>query len=516
MGALFLGATFPLAAQAATAEEIVQAASELSPVAAGAALAATVLGETLPPGLQLQLIQFLRDTAANPNNPQGPAHLDAFSDALIQATLNTALNGVTLPDLPALGITLPITPGQVPTIKQVWDTYGVAKTAAFLVGSLVVPDLAPIVLPHNTRSAGSYSKTVTSTVITGQPFVPLLTTGVVVGRNFTTTITLDSDNLVTTALDQNVVTDLIVVHAPLSVSLAVKGTCTRVVIGRCTQVSQTSSTFQNDKVFATNPTFTFAYPINAGQFPTRLTAQDAFQTAYDALGTLHTQKARDPLVTSPFASLPGFQPLVPGTGLADLATQAPPVNYFGLSTEAGSLAQALSQGLASPLLTALNQGTIRTRERAAYPFVLDLDGPGLLPGLAVPDYALGLTAGYRAAEVRTGKVSIMVVRWHNIGTSTVGETVNNLGTQLGGLGPVLTTVGGAVPASAPATIYYDVPVGAYTLSATRVDAQGAVYKNDWRVAAQGVNVPVPPTLPSVGGVVGGVGTVLGGLGLPSP
>ncbi|MGQ0699027.1 MAG: hypothetical protein ACT4PZ_12390 [Panacagrimonas sp.] len=501
-------------ARAATpAEEIVQAVSELTPVQAGATLAAQILGEQLPPGLQLQLVQFLRDTLENPNGPNGPAHLEAFSEALVQAVLNTALNGQLLPGLASLGISIPGLPaGQMPTIKQVWDIYGVSKTAAFLVASLVVPDLQPIVLPSNVRTVGTYTKTATSTVTTGSPFTPVVTTNVTVGRAFTTALTLDIDAMVAIALDQNVVTDLVTVHSPLSTTVAVTVTCTQVtsaLLGRrCINISTSTATTTNSKVLATNPTFTFAYPLNAGEFPTRPTAQDAFQIAYDALGSLYTQKARDPLFRSPFTGIPALSPLVPWTGVADLSTQAPPVNYFGLSTQAGSIAQTLAQGLVSPLLTAINQGQIRIREHAPSMQILDLDGAGALPGIPLSDLALGVTAGYQAAEVRTGQLSTMVVRWHNIGTSTVSETLNGVLAQLGlpSLPPLLLP-------SQPASIYYDVPAGEYVLTPARLDAAGAVYKVDWRVARPGYAIPVPPTLPSLGGLVTGLPGLLGSLGV---
>ena len=311
LGAALLCASLPVMAQTTTPTnplEIINQVSQLTPVQAGAAFAATLLGEQLPPELQLELVKFLRDNLESPTVPSNPEQVQAFVEALVQATLNTALNGVTLPNLARLGINLPIAPGEVPSIQQVWDTYGLAKTTAFLVASLVVPDAAPILLPGNIRVPATYTRTQTPNATTGQVFVPFLTTNVTVGQQFTNTTTINIDVLLSTALDNPTVTDLITIHAPTSVAVALTVTCTRIssaVLGRrCTQISTTTATTTPSTVFATNPTYTFAYPLNAGQFPTRLTAQDLFQTAYDALGSVYKQKARDPLFVSPFASIP--------------------------------------------------------------------------------------------------------------------------------------------------------------------------------------------------------------------
>ena len=199
---------------------------------------------------------------------------------------------------------------------------------------------------------------------------------------------------------------------------------------------------------------------------------------------------------------------MPGTGLSDLATQAPPVNYFGLSTREGAVVSQVTQGVVDPVLDALKLGKIRTRERDALPYTIDLDGGDALPGVTIPDYALGMTAAYRADEIRAGQVNVMVVRWHNIGALTVGETLDNVS---GELGFPNTDYAGALP-SAPASIFYDVPAGQYIFGEARADTRGAVYKTDWRVAAPGLDIPIPPTLPEPGLLQNLLGSgLLGGL-----
>lgn len=497
MAAMFLNGT------AAAADPSLDTPSVLLPHEAAAVIAATVLGETLPPELTLELAKLVRDL-------DEAATAEAFAaKAQLTQDLSTAVASLGLNGLPALNGTLagsPFAPGT--TLTQVYNTLGLVNTVAWLTGALIVPDLSPFLLPHNIRSVGTYTKTRTTTATSGQPFVPGFTTGVIVGRNFTTTINLDADLLTIAGIDQALLNDTLVIQAPIATQIDIRITCTRVTLGRCSQISSAATTSAPQRLLASNPSYRFAYPVNAGQFATRATASDALMIAYDALGRLDSQKPRDPIASSPFAGIPGFEALVPGTGLADLGTQAPKVTFYGLQTTSdATLLNSLLAAPVSPALNLLGLGSLDLRKHQP------VAPQGLLDtGITLPRHRLGMTAGYRASEVRAGKTSIMIVRWQNLGSSTVIDGANNV---LGALNASLSLPEPlALPfRSAPATFYYDVPADQYTLTAGRVDTQGGVYVIDYPVAAQAPGVALPPTVNLVAGLTTLTG-LLTGAGIP--
>ncbi len=457
------------AAAHAAAAPAIEGASALLPHEAAAVLSAQAAGERLPPALALELAKFLRDTL-NPDNGSAASARSQFSGDASRALLALGIRGRAAPDASGLGIT-PFAAGT--TLQQVYDVLGQVNTVGWLVGAALVPELESLIGPHNLRQIGQYRVAATSSVTTGAPFVVNVTTNVTVGQRFTVSTTLDVDALLVSAVDQALLSDTLVSQTPVSSTLAVTRTCLRISLPitgrRCLEASDSSSLSSNDKVLATHPSYRFAYPINAGQFATRLTASDPALAAYDTLGTLHSQLPRDPLASSPFTGIPGFETLVPGTGLADIATQAPPVNFFGVQTTSdASLIGNVVGDILNPTLALLGLGGIDLRLHAPVP------PQGLLGGLlSLPRHRLGVTAGYRAAEVRAGKTNLLFVRWHNLGSSTVTGIVDEL------LPPPL-----ALPlASAPATFYYDVPAGQHSLDAARVDAQGGVFVVDYPVAA---------------------------------
>ncbi len=474
----------------------------ITPPQAGAILAADALGETLPAGLKLELIKFLNENAIGSSNKKAAANIGLMNDQLAQSLINTALSGTALPNLPALGVNLPVNPNQPPTLQQIWDSYGLAKTVAVLMATYAAPDLEPWLSAHNARTVASYTKTkLNPPVTTGEPFEFFNSTNVSVGQTFTVTTTLDTDNLIAFALDMQIVTDLIAIHSPVSLAYSQTYTCktaptTGTYKGRCLALFPvvTALTQVSDRLLATNPSYTFAFPLTAGEFAARATTQDILQPAYDALGVLHTQKPRDRLVSSPFAGIAGLEALVPDTGLANLGSQAPPVNFYGLSSEPKTALTIGSQNL--NLLTMPNNGIpVRTRAPLSRPI-----GPARLG-----NYGLGLTAGYRAAEVRSGRTDVLVIRWHNVGLSTLAAIPGGVSPAL----PFLPTAFAAVPPSALATIYYDVPAGEYSLTEERSDDQGAVYVTNWDIATAPPAVKVPPTLPNPAGLQPLANTITG-------
>ncbi len=481
------------------AEDYVKQASLLKPGHAAAVLTADLLGEPLPAGLSLELAKFLRDNSADADSDEAKANMAEFADAFVRSLVGTATNGPRTPqprqkaaaDLPAIP-SVPVDPAQ-PVLPQLWNTYGLGVTLSWVVASYGAPDLAPWMLPGSARAIGTYTKSAVSpTVTTGTPFVPGLTAGVTVGTSYTLTAGTDIDALVLTALDSNVLTDAIAVHVPVSLQVAVTVTCTRATVflgvSRCavptsTNPSMSTSTVTSmlDKVLATNATYTFGYPLNAGVFPTRATATDVLQVVYDALGTVWTQGPREKWLVSPFAGVGGLETLAPGTGVADLTTQAPPVSFFGMQT---AVPASSSVNTVNTAFAALGLGNIPLRQ--SEPVALGA------PLAAVKDWGMGPTAGYRVAEVRAGHNNLFVVRWHNLSTTTLGTFFDNLTALLGTA--ALPSLAATLP-SAQATVYYDVPTGEYAFGEDRMDAQGAVYKVDWTVARDAPTLTVPPTLP---------------------
>lgn len=488
--------------------------SLLNPAEAAAVLTALIMNQQLPDALSLEALKFLTEFGS-PDGLEGTPEMAEMAENLTRFLIGTLATGGAgelpldrLPDLP-----VPFAPANgVPSLADVFAVYGLGTTVSYLVAAYAVPDLGPWVLPHNVRVVSDYIKTKNSTATTGSPFTPFLTSGVSVGQSFTLTNTTDVDAIIATALDQHTVSDLIVIQAPLSISVGLTTTCTRVspafLGSRCTNISLSTSLTSNDKVLARDASYTFAYPLNAGQFPTRATAMDLFQVVYDALGTLHAQKPREFTAASPFERIPGFEALVPGTGLADLSTQAPKVNFYGAQVSEGSLADVGTSRVLTPLLNALRLGGLDIRRVPAAPAESPLPLPvsvgGSLNGQSLSPFALldsrlGPTAGYRVDEVRAGKINLMAVRWHNIGTETVGQAVDSLVASLPGLGE-RAPAGAAASAlaSAPATFYYDVPAGAYELSDDRVDGKQTVFATDYAVAGTPPSLSVPPRLPNPG------------------
>lgn len=381
---------------------------------------------------------------------------------------------------------------------------------AYLVATYAVPDLGPWILPHNVRSLTNYVKTTNNTVTDGTVIIPFITGGVKKGQSFTITNTTDIDAVIATALDQHTVNDTIVVQAPLSIEVTINGVCNSVLFGRCTDLKVTTTTENvQDKVLATNASYTFAYPLNAGQFPTRATAMDIFQVAYDALGTLNDQKPRE-------------------------TTAAPKVNSYGVQVTRGGAVDTAASRLLAPVFNALPIGPLSIRRvdpvvgsnANSLPLPLPFQASGSVNGqdfgsLLQLDSRLGMTAGYAVNTVKTGKINIMTVRWHNLGTETLEHAIDNLGsalqtTQLSGLTaqiPGLDRVPGldqasslpSLPAgipsaalalkSAPATFYYDVPEGEYVLGSERVNGNSLIAL-DYPIAGTPPSISLPPTLPS--------------------
>lgn len=481
--------------------------SILNPEEAAATLTALIMGQQLPAPIELELAKFLTDFSSTDPQQIAP-EMAAMGEQLAQfliGTLTAGSNGELpmdrVPNLPIEGLPA----GEMPSLDSIYAAYGAATTVSYLMAAYAVPDLAPWALPHNIRVVANQINTKTSNSTSGNAFTPLVTSGVTVGQSFTNTTTLDIDALIATALDQHTVNDVILIQAPLSTSLNITVTCTRVLLNRCAGISTNVATTSNDKVLARDATYTFAYPLNAGQFPTRATATDLFQVAYDAMGSVHAQKPRDPIAASPFVNIPGLEALVPGTGLADLSTQAPAVNFYGFQGADGLLPTPGSFALPTPSADSLPS----------------------LDGLSLASNRMGPTAGYRVEEVRAGKTNVMVVRWHNLGTETLGKAIDGVtGQLLGSLNstpalplplptgalplPALPTLPtGDLPTdrlpsaaellrSAPATISYAVPAGAYALTDNRVEGTDNVFATDFAIAGDPPALTLPPKLPTQG------------------
>lgn len=481
----------------AAAEISVEAKTTLTVDEAAALMAVNTLGEQLPAELALELAKFARDLEQTPDVQKAKAMREQLASDVTLAVASLGLNN--LPALNGMALGVPFEPGT--TLQTVFTTLGTANTVSWLAGSLIVPDLAPFLLPHNVRSIGTYTRTVTATQTLGTTFVPLLTTNIAVGQSFTIRTTLDADVLTLAGIDQALVNDTLVVQLPVATQLDITTTCkaiTSALLGkRCTSVGVTSSLTTPDKVFATHPSWRIAYPVNAGEFATRATASDLLLLAYDLIGSVHSQIPASGAFASPFANAPGFEVLVPGTSLPELGAQVPPVTFYGLQTtsDAAAIVNTLIDGVLGPVLRTAGLDPVDLRKHAPVAPVTLLD-----PSLSLPRYQLGVTAGYKAAEVRSQQPNFMFVRWHNLGGTTVTDALGNV---LGALSPDLVLPDSLVLPlnSAPATFYYDVPAGEYTLTNNRVDAQGGLYVVDYAVAADAPPVVIPPTAGDVPGLL---------------
>lgn len=480
----------------ATAQVSVDTRSILMPEQAAALMAVGALGERLPAELALELAKYARDLEQNPNTAQAQATRAQLSVDVTRAVASLGLQN--LPALNGMALGVPFQPGT--TLQTIYGTLGLANTASWLAGSLIVPDLAPFLLPHNVRSVATYTRTLSGSTTIGTVFTPLLTPNIAVGQSYTVRTTLDADVLTVAGVDQALVSDTLVVQVPVATQLDVTVTCKTVssaFLGRrCTSIGATTSLTTPDKVLATHPSWRFAYPATAGQFATRATASDALLIAYGLIGNVHTQVPASGNFASPFAQAPGFEALVEGTSLPELGTQAPAVSFYGLQTTSdATVVNTVLNEVLAPVLRVAGLQPVEVRNHPPVP------AQSLFGGvLSVARYRLGVTAGYTATEVRAQHPNFMFVRWHNAGTSTVTDALGNV---LGALNPEFALAEPlALPlASAPATFYYDVPAGQYALNANRVDAQGGVFVVDYGVAADAPPVVFPPTAPSLGGVV---------------
>lgn len=504
----------------------VEAASILTLDQAAALLAVNVTSETLPADLALELAKFMRDLEANEDVQKAQALKTELAGKVTTAVAGLGLNG--LPGLNGAVLGMPFAPGT--SLQTIYNTLGLTNTLAFLTGSVLLPDLSSFLLPHNIRSIGTYTRTVTATQTTGSLIVPRVTrtitvlgrpvvvvvtpgTPATVGQKYRIRTTLDVDVLTLAGIDGVFTSDTVAIQVPLAIQIdVIDQTCTATTvvsgIERCTAVNTVlGATTMPAKQLATNPSYRFAYPVNAGFFPTRATASDALMIAYDALGSVPTQVPAAAQFRSPFVLAPGFENLVDGTSLPELSTQAPPVSFYGLQTTSdANLVIALNDGAAASALrlAGLEPLDLRRHPPVESQRVLGTD-------LSMPRHRLGMTAGYKAREVRAGTPHIMVSRWHNLGSSTVTDALGNV---VGALSPNLTLPQPLVLpfASAPATFYYDVPAGQYTLNSNRTDTQGGVYVVDYVVASAAPPVVIPPRV-NLGGLTTLTG-LLGGVGLP--
>ncbi|MEO6698582.1 MAG: hypothetical protein ABIR53_03350, partial [Paraperlucidibaca sp.] len=232
---------------------------------------------------------------------------------------------------------------------------------------------------------------------------------------------------------------------------------------------------------------------------------------------------------SPLASIPGLSgltsklplPLPLNIGLADLSTQAPKVNSYGVQVTRGSAVDSGASQLLAPVFNALPIGPLNIRRvepMVGYnsnplPLPLPFQAAGSLNGqdfgsLLQLDSRLGMTAGYAVNTVKTGKINIMAVRWHNLGTETLGRAIDDLGGVLQGAQlpsapglPALPGLPGSIPSaatalkSAPATFYYDVPAGEYLLGEARANGNSLIAL-DYPIAGTPPRLSLPPKLPS--------------------
>lgn len=539
--------------------------SLLDPTQAAAALTALTMGRDLPAPLSLELTKFLSDFGTlTPGGEQSPEMAEMSQELIsfLVGSLTSAGAAPSLPNglpngipgldgihgldnLPGAGSLpdggIPFASGGQPSLDDLFNAYGLATTVGYLVATYAVPDLGPWILPHNVRSLNNYVKTTNNTVTEGTVIIPFITGGVSRGQSFTITNTTDVDAVIATALDQHTVNDTIVIQAPLSIEVKITGTCLSTFFGRCTNVNLVTTTENvQGKTLATNASYTFAYPLNAGQFPTRATAMDIFQVAYDALGNLNDQKPREATAASPLASIPGLSgltgqlPLPLDTGLADLSTQAPAVNSYGVQVTRGGAVDSAASQLLAPVLNALPIGPLNIRRVEPVvgnngnplPLPLPFQAAGSLNGqdfgsLLQLDSRLGMTAGYAVNTVKTGTINLMAVRWHNLGTETLGRAIDDVGGKL--LGAQLSSLTSAIPGaenipgldqvpglpglpadapraasllkSAPATFYYDVPAGEYLLGEERANGTSLIAL-DYPVAGTPPSLSIPPTLPN--------------------
>lgn len=168
------------------------------------------------------------------------------------------------------------------------------------------------------------------------------------------------------------------------------------------------------RVIASDVTFEHAFPAGAGQFATRAESSDALMLAYDALGNLNHQKAREATAAPPadpelppevpaLPPAPGLPPEVPSTpegrpGLGDLGAQSPQVNYFGTQADKSMVPPAPPEA----------------PDTSDVPEVRNRDN--------VDPLATGVTAGHQATTINSWESNLLFVRWNNVGTGTEGAT----------------------------------------------------------------------------------------------
>lgn len=308
--------------------------------------------------------------------------------------------------------------------QDTWDNYGLAVEVVLLAVAMQAPELAGWILPHDIR--------VMATHIAIRIVGPVREGNTNNGRVWTQAY---ADAIVGIAMDNHGLVDALVFQIPITLYVELSWRCTRTLFGTCVGWSYSTLSGPGDPVIATNATYTFAYPANAGQLATRATGQDLLQSVYDRLGRLSHAGETDYALRAQLADTPGAN---------ELATQAPPVSFAGtqLPSELADLWGFLRNARVHPPATGI-----------------DVAGAASIPA------NLGPTVGYKATKVQNGDLNILVVRWHNLALQDL---------------------------AAPGTFYYDVPAGEYKLTNARVDAWGGVYIQDWAVAGS-----LPVALPAI-------------------
>lgn len=275
--------------------------------------------------------------------------------------------------------------------QDTWDAYGAVLTGVYLVGGTVVPEL----LPHNLRIPGIHIDLGLFAGCTGN-----------IGRGYCY-LRAVADLLALVALDLHFSTDQLLAQLPLAAEVRLNWSC-----------SWTGCRFWfefllPETLIASDAAYVFAFPAMTGEFASRVTDMDLLVSAYDRLGGIAWQKAREVTSAAPLAATPLAAAVGETPGLADLHAVAPAPNYYGLQVPpeapgkpafpATPALPAEAQALVSQAQAGYGQVNLRVRNDFG----------------TAPVDSLGATVGFTMSQIRAWHLNIAVVRWKNLGTATV-------------------------------------------------------------------------------------------------
>lgn len=330
-------------------------------------LALAMQGEPLPDGARGELVRLARDLRGT------AAARQLLEDALRQALEAAARSP----------------PAARPVWQQdAWETWGAVLTGVYAGGGAATNN--GMLLPHGLDVIGLHDRLQTDYGCRG---------GFFEGYCY---FRATADLLGLVRVDMHETADLVAVQLPLSAQFEAHWKVSCGWSG-CSFRFWTETHYP-ETLIATRAQYVFAVPTLSGQLATRATDSDLMMMAYDRLGRLDFQQARERTSASPFNTLPTDAQTEGTPGLGDVHASAPIPNYIGRQRAPEN--PDFPSALPGPAPQAAQHhyepiGTMHVRVR---------DGFG-----TAPRDSEGMTVGYQLSQVLAWHLNMAFVRTKTTG-----------------------------------------------------------------------------------------------------